>query len=208
MTFVSRLMDANRYDRAIVMLDETMELLQDQPEKTAEVLLKKSLCFFAKQDVDSAVHYITKGVNLHIDHEREKKQSVDEIEFILQRSNKTLEIAQTVFSRSPRPLSEIIGLIDKAAARLAQEERFKSGIKLENIRALIDCYRALLALQPGNKNAIFKLASCYSKFGKIELAIRLFNRLIDDTPLDFSSLSEWAACYREIGNKVCLLFSG
>ena len=202
-------MDANRYDRAIVMLDEITELLRDDPDKMTEVFLQKSLCYFAKQDNDRAIHFVTIGLNLHIDVERKKTQSDDEIEFVLKQSERTIAIVQGVFNQNTKPLAVVVALLEKAATRLAQEDRFQSGIKLENIRKSIDYYRAALALQPDNKDAIFKLASCFANFGKFDLAIRLLNRLINDSPLDFSAIAARAACYRELGNKVgCFISLG
>ena len=209
MTFVSRLMDAKRHDRAIVMLDEISELIQKDPDKKTEVLLLKSLCFFAKQDNDSALHYVTMGLNAHADDANEKHKTDEEVGFSWMGVEKAVAIANAVFNRTTKSIAEVVNQLEKAAARLTQEDRFKSVIKLENIRASIDYYRAVLVLQPNNKNAMLRLASCFAKFGKSNLAITILSQLIDDgsSALDLMAFAVRAACYREISKTVRTIFA-
>ena len=203
MTFVSRLIEAHRFDRAVAMLDEVTELLSNDPDKLTEVFLRRALCHFAKQDNDKALYDVTHGLNARADFEREKQNKNDDV--ILEHFENTVAIATRVFDKSAKPLPEVIAFLDKSASRLAQEERFKSAVKLENLRTLIDICRALLALQPDNTDVRFKLASNYSKFGQNEFALRILNQLVEKNPLDFEVLAARASCFRELGNEVSLI---
>lgn len=213
MTFAQRLTMMHKTDRAIAMLNETLEVLRldekPDPVKLTEALLRRGACYLTKQHADQAVTDITAGLNAVNDalaKEISHSDQNDELFFLDQDNEKTTKILKDVFGGKSGNLVDIHHLLDKAATKIDAEDRYKTVTKVDNIRVCSDLCRALLVIQPGSKDALFKLAGCYAKLGKNKLAIKIFDRLVEDPQFaqDASVRSARAACYRELGDKVSL----
>ena len=204
MTFISRLMDSHRYERATTILDEIIER-QLPTDHRIEVLLRRAACNFFKQNNDRALNDIITGLNA-----RFTNIDDDDVTTLLNGDERTFLIAAKVFNEKTKPLAEVEREVEKAATKLTQEERFKAAVKLENLRAAIDHYRALLIIQPQRPDRAFKLAECYAKFGKVRTAIKIFNRQLEDTQpqINPTLLAARAACHRELGEKVTVIKCG
>ncbi|XP_002125800.2 uncharacterized protein LOC100176663 isoform X2 [Ciona intestinalis] len=212
MTFTERLKAMHKIDRALAMLTETIEVLhldlKPDPAKLTEALLRRSECQIVKQQVDQAISDITAGLNAASDIALSQKgpdssTSSNEIDVIYSEKEKTLSIAKDIFGSKTNDILELYMLLDKSASKLSAEDRFKTVTKMDNIRNSADLYRAMLVLQPSSKDAQFKLASCYAKLGKNKLAVKIYDKLLEDTHFsqDTAILTARALCYRELGNK-------
>lgn len=204
-------MDAHKRDRAMAFLDEILVQLQKQAnldvEKATEVYLRKAANHFAKQDTTSALSDTAAGLNVRADFRKLASDSPsfdDEIDFLTQNNETTARIAACVFEHASKSVHEVASLLQQSANKMIQGVRVRSAVKLENVRVCIDYYRAVLALQPDNKDTIYHLALCYAKLGKYTLSIALAERLLQtpNTPTNPQVLALRASCYRELGNKV------
>ena len=211
MTFVQRLMDAHKRNQALSILDQILFQLQKENDvdvdKITEVYLRLAVNYFAKQDTVSALSNVTKGLNARADSRKlnqttELLSDEEEIDFLAENKQIARKIATKVFESNSKNTSEVTSLLGKNANKLFQGARVRSAMKFENIRACIELYRAMLSLQPSDKDAQFRLASCYAKLGKCVVSVALLNRLLNTPSSPLQVLALRASCYREMGNKV------
>ncbi|CAK8698309.1 unnamed protein product [Clavelina lepadiformis] len=214
MTFVEKLKAIHKTDKAISMLTEMLDAARHDPktdqEQLTKILLKRSACHTDKQHVDIALNDISAGLNAAADLERALFANNDdfncdkEFKWLMASRKKSSEIAKEIYGGKSNDLADLYVTIDKAASKLHAEDRFKAVTKMENIRLSIDFYRAMLVLQPSSKDALFKLGSSYARLGKNKLAVKIFDKLLEDPHFaqDAAILTARALCYRELGKKV------
>lgn len=223
MTYVERLTAWNKVDQATATLNEIIRLLRQEckpdARKLAECWVRLGCCCFMKPHIENSVTNTTRGLNFPIDclveeeatrasklHSQPQEYDITktflEDNYEIQHVGK---IARDVFNGDVTSVNDIFATLDKTASRLYTPEKSSVTIKLNtNVQQAIEYYRAMLVLKPKHRDTLLKLASCYSKIGQHNFAIKIYDNLLSrkDYAQDSVILSARAACFREIGKKV------
>lgn len=228
MIFVERLTIWKKSDEVTATLNDVIRMLRQEPDpdarKLAECWIRLACCCFIKRHIENAVNNITRGLNFPVDAAIEKEskramktsdqtQEYDITKTFLEDNYEVQhvgKIARDVLNGDITSINDIFLTLEKTAARLFTHEKSGATIKLKtNVQQAIEYYRAMLVLKPRHRDTLLKLASCYSKIGRHNFAIKIYDNLLSrkDYAQDSVILSARAACYREIGKKVRLCYS-
>ncbi|XP_077970731.1 uncharacterized protein LOC120328794 isoform X2 [Styela clava] len=230
MTYVERLTKWSKIEQAVAALNECIGVLQLDLEpdsrKLAEAWLRLGQCSMIKNQADLATTHITRGLNEATDKQvsvfnKAAKQATSvnsststshNVEYDITMTflednhevQHTAKLAREILGEKSGELTEVYVILDKAASRLNPSDKFGGVMKLDNIRQALDIYRAILVFKPRHRETLIRLALCYSKLGRHNYAIKIYDFLLSkkDYAQDNAILSARAACYRELGKKV------